>query len=63
MVCLLTRLAWAEAYVALAAVFGRFELELHDMDYHRDFEIQRDMFQGLPSKQSKGVRVKVLKEL
>ena len=61
--CSSASLAWAEAYVALATVFGRFELELHDWDHDRDFKIQRDMFQGFASKEGKGVRVKVVKEL
>ena len=56
-------LALAEAYYTLATLFGRFDVELYGFDYSRDFALCRDMFQGFPSRESKGIRVKVLREL
>ena len=49
--------------LGFATIFGRFELELYDMDYGRDLKWKRDNLLGLPSRESKGLRVKVVKEL
>ena len=55
-------LAWAEMYILVANMFGRFDFELYDMDYDRDLKHTRDCFIGVPSKASRGLRVKVLRE-
>jgi len=46
-------------YLGIAALVARFDMELYDFDYKRDLEIVRDCFIGLPSKEARGVRVKV----
>ena len=53
-------LAYAEIYLGLAAMFRRFELELFDTLRKRDVDTVRDCFVGMPSPESKGVRLKVL---
>ncbi|EME38416.1 hypothetical protein DOTSEDRAFT_75828 [Dothistroma septosporum NZE10] len=57
--CLGTNVAYAELYIGIAAIVARFDLELVDFDRKRDIEIVRDCFIGLPSKESRGVRVKL----
>ena len=58
--CLGTNFAYAELYTALAAVFRRFELELHDTVRERDVDHSRFWFIGEPSRGSRGVRFKVV---
>ena len=61
--CLGLNLAYAELYLTIAAVVRRFEFELlADTDQERDVDIVRDCFVGLPSKESRGVRVHVRRE-
>ena len=61
--CLGLNLAYAELYLTVAAVVRRFEFELlADTDQKRDVDIVRDCFVGLPSRESKGVRVHVRRE-
>jgi hypothetical protein len=55
-------LAHCELYLALAAVFRRFDMELFDTDVS-DVRLQHDMFIPFPKLDSKGVRVKVVKQL
>lgn len=57
--CAGTNLAYAEFYLALAAVFGRFgrELVLWDTERERDVDPVRDYFNACPGKDSRGVRV------
>lgn len=57
--CVRINLAYAEIYLCIAALFQQFDLELYDFDYGRDLEIVRDCFVGLPSGNSKGVRVRL----
>ena len=52
-------LAYAELNIALAMVFRRFSLELHETDIS-DVELAHDMFLPSPKLDSKGVRVKLL---
>lgn len=52
-------LAYAELYLASAAIFHRFEFELFDTDIS-DVEIAHDFFLPSPKLDSKGVRVKVI---
>ncbi|KAB5558628.1 cytochrome P450, partial [Coniochaeta sp. 2T2.1] len=53
-------LAYTELYLASAYVFRRFEMRLHDVVRERDVDSVRDAFIGLPSPQSKGVRLEIL---
>jgi len=59
--CLGLNLAWAELYIAVAAVFRSFEMELYETS-RRDVDVGRDGFVSMPVQGSKGVRVKILKE-
>jgi hypothetical protein len=49
-------------YLALANVMRRFEMVLDDVVRERDVDIVRDCIVGLPSKGSKGVTVRILRE-
>lgn len=57
--CIGTNVAYAELYIALAALVARFDFEFEDFDMKRDLVVTRDTFVGMPSKDSRGVRVKV----
>ena len=57
--CLGMNLAYAELYLGIAALVSKFDLDLYDFDQNRDLDIVRDCFGGLPSKESRGVRVSV----
>lgn len=59
--CIGMTLAWAEIYVVLATVFGKFgnDMELEDTVWERDVNLVRDFFTPVPSKDSKGVRIKI----
>lgn len=57
--CIGTNVAYAELYLAVAALVARFDFEFEDFEMERDLDIIRDTFVGMPSKESKGVRVKV----
>jgi len=59
--CLGLNLAWAELYIAVAAVFRSFEMELYETS-RKDVDVGRDGFVSMPIQGSKGVRVKILKE-
>lgn len=54
-------LAHAELYMTLAAVFRNFRFELYETDI-TDVELAHDFFLPSPRLDSKGVRVKVLKD-
>jgi hypothetical protein len=41
-------------------VFRRFEKRLYDVVWERDVDTVRDAFVGMPSPESKGVRLKIL---
>ncbi|KAH9903693.1 cytochrome P450 [Xylariomycetidae sp. FL2044] len=60
--CIGINLAYAELYLVLAGFFTRLEVALHETT-DRDVEIVEDNFVGLRPSDSKGVRVKVLKDL
>jgi hypothetical protein len=51
-------LAYAELYLALAAIFGQFELQLYQTT-KKDIWPQHDYFVPKPEAGSKGVRVMV----
>lgn len=55
-------LADAQALIAIARVFRRFDFEFYATT-RRDVEIVRDCFNGQPFKKSKGVRVTVVKQM
>lgn len=57
--CVGLNLAYAELYLVIAVLVTRFDLELYDFQYDRDLKTVRDGFVGLPSKESKGVRVQL----
>ncbi|KEQ96327.1 hypothetical protein AUEXF2481DRAFT_3847 [Aureobasidium subglaciale EXF-2481] len=57
--CVGINLAHAQAYLAIARVFRRFDFELFQTD-RRDVTIVRDCFNGQPYKGSKGVRAHVV---
>lgn len=57
--CLGINLAHSEMYLGIAALVSRFDMELYDFQRERDLDTVRDCFIGLPTKESKGVRVKV----
>lgn len=57
--CIGTNVAYAELYIALAALIARFDFTFEDFDFERDLEVTRDTFVGMPSKESRGLRVKV----
>jgi hypothetical protein len=60
--CLGLNLGYAEMYLALANVMRRFEMVLDDVVRERDVDIVSDCIVGLPSKGSKGVTVRILRE-
>lgn len=53
-------LAYAELYMASANIFRCFDMRLHDVVRERDVDTILDAFVGLPSPDSKGVRVEFL---
>lgn len=60
--CIGINLAYAELRFAIATIFRRFELELFETS-DVDTKIIHDYFLGMPSMTSKGIRVRVVREL
>lgn len=56
----LTSLAYAELYLVSAQIIRRFDMRLYDVIRERDVDTVRDAFIGLPSMESKGVRVEII---
>jgi len=56
------RFAYAEMYMAIPALFRRFEFELYETTRERDIDFWRDCFVGDPHPDSVGVRVRIVKE-
>ncbi len=54
---------YAEVYIALANVIRRFDMTLGDVVREKDVDVVRDCIVGFPSKESRGVKVRILKEL
>lgn len=54
--CAGINLAYAELYLTVAALVGRFDMELVDFDRARDLDVVRDKFIGMPSKEAKPIR-------
>ena len=57
--CIGINIAYSEMYLIAAALVTRFDMQLHDFNQKRDLDTVRDAFIGLPSKESRGVRVKI----
>ncbi|KAL7917142.1 cytochrome P450 [Trichoderma austrokoningii] len=57
--CIGMNLAYAELYLVSAHTIRRFDMRLHDVIRKRDVDTVRDAFIGLPSRESKGVRVEI----
>ena len=57
---MLVSLAYAQLYLVSANIFRRFDMRLHDVLRERDVDTTRDAFAGLPSPESKGVRLEFL---
>ncbi|KAL8726092.1 MAG: hypothetical protein Q9166_006929 [cf. Caloplaca sp. 2 TL-2023] len=60
--CLGLNLAYANIYHNISALIMRFDLELVDTLRERDVDMVRDHFVMKPTRGSKGVTVKVVKE-
>lgn len=60
---LLTFVAWSELYLALAHVVMKFDFELYETDWERDIKCAHDYFICVPSRKTKGVRVRIVNEL
>ncbi|KAI3395648.1 hypothetical protein diail_1013 [Diaporthe ilicicola] len=54
--CAGINLAHAELYLAVAALVGRFDMELVDFDRARDLDVVRDKFIGMPSREARPIR-------
>ena len=57
----ISSLGHSELYIAIACLFRRFNLELHETVRERDVDGVRDCFGIEPSLESLGVRVKLAK--
>lgn len=53
-------LALYEMYITIATLVRRYELELFDTTWERDVNCLREPFLALPSRESKGIRVKII---
>lgn len=58
----MTSLAYAELYLVSAYIIRRFDMRLYDVIRERDVDTVRDAFIGLPSIESKGVRVEIIRK-
>lgn len=58
----MTSLAYAELYLVSAYIIRRFDMRLYDVIRERDVDTVRDAFIGLPSIESKGVRVEMIRK-
>ena len=50
-------------YICVAQIVRRFDLELYDTTYERDFKVSRDCFLGIPTTKSKGLRFMIKRDL
>lgn len=58
----MSSLAYAELYLVSAYIIRRFDMRLYDVIRERDVDTVRDAFIGLPSIESKGVRVEIIRK-
>ena len=56
-------LAYAELFLAVAAIFSRFDLEMYDTTEERDIRVVRDYNFGMADASSPGVQARIAKEL
>lgn len=56
----LNSLAYAELYLVSAHIIRRFDMRLYNVIRERDVDTLRDAFIGLPSRESKGVRIAII---
>lgn len=61
-ICLGMNLVYAELYLGVATIFSRFDMELYETIRSRDVDVVRDCIIGLPSSESKGIRVRITKD-
>ncbi|MCJ1395080.1 hypothetical protein MMC18_007961 [Xylographa bjoerkii] len=61
--CIGISFAYAELYLVVAMIFRRFELALYETSREKDLVYTRDCFIGKASVESKGIRVKIVREL
>ncbi|KIX00556.1 uncharacterized protein Z518_09621 [Rhinocladiella mackenziei CBS 650.93] len=61
-ICLGINLVYAELFLAVARIMTRFDMVLFETDRSRDVDVVRDCIIGLPSPESKGIRVKITKD-
>ncbi|KAH8701455.1 benzoate 4-monooxygenase cytochrome P450 [Phaeosphaeriaceae sp. PMI808] len=61
-ICLGINLVYAELFLTVARIMTRFDMVLYDTNRSRDVDVVRDCIIGLPSPESKGIRVKVIKD-
>lgn len=59
----LTLVAWSELYLTLAHIVMKFDFELYETEWERDIKCTHDYFVCVPSRETKGVRVKIVNEL
>ncbi|KAL7893330.1 cytochrome P450 [Trichoderma sp. SZMC 28014] len=60
--CIGMNLAYAELYFVSAHIIRRFDMRLYDVIRERDVDTVRDAFIGLPSTESKGVRIEIIQK-
>lgn len=57
--CAGINLAYAELYLTVAALVGRFDMALCDFDRTRDLDVVRDKFIGMPFKEARPIRFRL----
>jgi hypothetical protein len=50
-------------YICVAQVVRRFDFELYETTYERDFKVKRDCFLGMPTAKSNSIRFMVKRDL
>jgi hypothetical protein len=53
---------YAELFLTVARIMTRFDMVLYDTKRSRDVDVVRDCIIGLPSPESKGIRVKIIND-
>ncbi|KAK7959437.1 benzoate 4-monooxygenase cytochrome P450 [Apiospora aurea] len=61
-ICLGINLVYAELFLTVARVMTRFDIELFETVKSRDVDVVRDCIIGLPSPESPGIRVKIVRD-
>ncbi len=55
-------LVYAELFLTVARIMTRFDMVLYETVRSRDVDVVRDCIIGLPSSESKGIRVRITKD-